>query len=210
MKHIAAILILALGLAVNLAAQQSKNEEGQADKQSERLQRLNEYIDERQEKGKEPGGIVSPESETFLILERLKGLDEPTRGRVLASFREYMDYRISGYQHRRDVFKWQLYSSKIIFFVVIFLVLAGVYFSGVQFHHSLGRKFTRGTAKKDEMADNEAAEIMAIEKGEVTEVVASVKGVKVSSPVLGVIILVISLLFFYLYLMFVYPIQEAF
>jgi len=30
----------------------------------------------------------------------------------------------------------------------------------------------------------------------------------VSSPVLGVIILVISLAFFYLYLVFVYPIKE--
>src|SRR5262245_50335480 len=130
MKHIAAVLILVLGLSVNLAAQQSKNEEEQANKQSERLQRLNEYIDGRKEKAKEPGGAVPPESETFLILERLEKLDEPTRGRVLASFREYMEYRISGYQHRRDVFKWQLYSSKIIFFVVIFLVLAGVYFSG--------------------------------------------------------------------------------
>jgi hypothetical protein len=140
----------------------------------------------------------------------LDKLDEPTRGRVLASFREYMEYRISGYQHRKDVFKWQLYSTKLIFFVVIFLVLAGLYFSGVQFHRSLGRKLMRGMTKKDEIADKEEAKIMAMEKAEVTEVVASVQGIKVSSPVLGVIILVISLLFFYLYLTFVYPIQEAF
>jgi len=33
-------------------------------------------------------------------------------------------------------------------------------------------------------------------------------GLKVSSPVLGVIILVISLAFFYLYLVYVYPIGE--
>jgi len=210
MKHIAATLMLVLGLSVNLAAQQPKNEENPDDKQAEKLQRLNEYIAGRQEKAKEPGGEVSPEAETFLILERLEELDEPTRGRVLASFREYMDYRISGYQHRRDVFNWQLYSSKITFFVVIFLVLAGVYFSGVQFHHSLGRKLMGGARKKDEIADNEVAKIMAMEKGEVTELEASVKGIKVSSPVLGVIILVISLLFFYLYLAFVYPIQEVF
>ena len=67
-----------------------------------------------------------------------------------------------------------------------------------------------GARKKDEIADNEVAKIMAMEKGEVTELEASVKGIKVSSPVLGVIILVISLLFFYLYLAFVYPIQEVF
>ncbi len=45
---------------------------------------------------------------------------------------------------------------------------------------------------------------------ETTEIVASVKGIKVSSPILGVIILVISLLFFYLYLVYVYPITEIF
>jgi hypothetical protein len=36
----------------------------------------------------------------------------------------------------------------------------------------------------------------------------STAGLKVSSPVLGVIILVISLAFFYLYLVYVYPISE--
>jgi hypothetical protein len=44
----------------------------------------------------------------------------------------------------------------------------------------------------------------------ITEFEASAKGIKVSSPVLGVIILVISLAFFYLYLVYVYPISEIF
>lgn len=44
----------------------------------------------------------------------------------------------------------------------------------------------------------------------VTEFSASLKGLSVKSPVLGVITLAISLAFFYLYLVFVYPIEDIF
>jgi hypothetical protein len=42
-----------------------------------------------------------------------------------------------------------------------------------------------------------------------TDIEFSGKGIKVSSPVLGVVILAISLGFFYLYLRHVYPIEYA-
>lgn len=120
-------------------------------------------------------------------------MDEETRELYLATLREHYLYRASGYQHRREVFEWQLFSSKITFFVVIFLVLCGIYFSWVQF--SLAMKQT--------------AEGKAVE-AKVTEVSATAEGIKVSSPVLGVIILTLSLAFFYLYLAHVYPIEEIF
>jgi hypothetical protein len=43
-----------------------------------------------------------------------------------------------------------------------------------------------------------------------TTLEASATGIKLSSPVLGVIILALSLAFFYLYLVHVYPIEEIF
>lgn len=43
-----------------------------------------------------------------------------------------------------------------------------------------------------------------------TDLEASIGNVKVSSPVLGVVILLLSLMFFYVYLVYVYPIQETF
>jgi len=43
-----------------------------------------------------------------------------------------------------------------------------------------------------------------------TDLELSTTGVKVSSNILGVVILSLSLAFFYLYLAFVYPIQEIF
>jgi len=218
MKHFAFVLLLVLGFTPVLFAQQAKPSVETPKEQSDPAKRLDQYIEEYQQKKaaasaspggqltppKDFGGEVRPEAELFVIMDKLQQFDEPSRAKVLASFNEYLDYRISGYQHRREVFKWQLYSSKITFYVVIFLVLAGVYFSGIQFHRSLGQKRPKVAAGK------EGTEVVSTEKDEVTEITASIKGIRVSSPVLGVLILVISLAFFYLYLAYVYPIQETF
>lgn len=95
----------------------------------------------------------------------------------------YYENLTRGLSHRQKVFDWQYTSSVIIFYVVIGIVLIGLYFSWMQFHRKDG------------------------EVGETT-MEASKEGFKVSSPVLGVIILLLSLAFFYLYLLHVYPISE--
>lgn len=102
------------------------------------------------------------------------------------AIKEYFQHIIESNEHQRRVFSWQLLSAKIIFAVVVVLVAAGIYFAAVQFHHGLS------SGKQSEQE---------------TEFEASLKGIKVSSPVLGVIILTISLAFFYLYLVHVYPIE---
>ena len=66
------------------------------------------------------------------------------------------------------------------------------YFSWVQFKTGIREKEKTGKGDRQE----------------VTELSASPKGIRISSPVLGVIILTISLLFFYLYLVYVFPIEE--
>lgn len=206
MKYLAAasLLILSAALLCHAQAQQPAKAEDRAKappEQSGGAKRMNELLDEAQQGGgKEPAKSVLPDASA------VEGLDPPTKERYYVAMREYYDYRASGYKHRLLIFDWQFLSSKIIFFEVIFLVLAGVYFSGVQFHSSLRRK--RGAA--DPAATGQVAEVTASEKGEVTEFEASVKGVKVSSPILGVIILVISFMFFYLYLLFVYPVVDSF
>ncbi|HVT60938.1 MAG TPA: hypothetical protein VHR45_21410 [Thermoanaerobaculia bacterium] len=107
-------------------------------------------------------------------------------------------------RQRGEVYRWQLDSSRIIFVVVIFLVLVGIYFSWLQFRISLRPKPARVAA--DGASPGEAVAAAAM-----TEISASLEGgIKVSSPVLGVVILVISLLFFYLYLAYVYPITQNF
>jgi hypothetical protein len=124
--------------------------------------------------------------------------DSLTRARQQEALQAYFKYRVHGFDHRLRVFEWQLLSSRIIFVVVILLVLLGVYFSGVQFHRGLREARAQQAASDAETPSDEP----------VTEIEASMQGIKVSSSTLGVIILVISLAFFYLYLVFVYPIKE--
>jgi len=146
--------------------------------------KLNEFID------KEKNDTI--ESTKFIVppYSADKRLDSPQ----LLAWQNYYSYMTHGYKHRKNVFSWQLVSSKIIFFVVIFLVLMGIYFAWLQFIHVL---------RKRDLTKTLAEELR-------TELTASGKEIKVSSPVLGVIILLISLMFFFLYLKYVYPIIETF
>jgi hypothetical protein len=106
---------------------------------------------------------------------------------------EYYQYLASGYRYRHQVFQWQLFSSRVIFAAVLVLVFSGILFAGTQFYVGLRR-----------------AKPGALPADAVTEFEASLRGVKVSSPILGVIVLAISLAFFYLYLVYVYPISDIF
>ncbi|HEX2165180.1 MAG TPA: hypothetical protein VHM02_14645, partial [Thermoanaerobaculia bacterium] len=129
--------------------------------------------------------------------------DETTRAAYLAAVRAYYDYRRSGLDHRRGVFAWQLVSSKVIFVVVVLLVLSGVYFSGVQFHLTLAAwKAAAARAAKGEAAAGPGPDALG------GEIKAGLDKVEVRSPVLGVIILALSFLFFYLYIVHVHPIRE--
>lgn len=109
--------------------------------------------------------------------------DSDTEKICWKSYREGLKYYERGLPHRTRVIEWQHISTLIIFFVVLFLVGTGIYFAWVQ--------FKAGATSSEN-----------------NEIEISLTGVKVSSPVLGVIILVISLAFFYLYLRYVYPISE--
>jgi hypothetical protein len=136
--------------------------------------------------------------------------DEKAKEASRAYTREYWSYYTRALEHRRQIFQWQLLSSKIIFWAVLALVFAGIYFAAVQFHASLGRDVRAA----DQLAnpEPEQAKVAPTERvvltPDMTELSASLEGIKVRSPILGVIILVISLAFFYLYLQFVYPIEE--
>ena len=143
------------------------------------------------------------------------GLDDSIKAEYQQALRAYYDYHRSGLEHRKRVFAWQLLSSKIIFVVVIVLVLSGVYFSGVQFHSSLRAMRAvpvKPKADKPDVADDTIAKDSSnrIVDYPITQLEASLQGIKVTSPILGVIILALSFLFFYLYLKYVYPINEIF
>ena len=106
------------------------------------------------------------------------------------SLQAYYGYKIRGFEHRSRVFEWQLFSSKLLFAVVLILVFSGVIFAGIQFY--VGIK-----AEKEQASFN-------------TEISVSQQGFKISSPIIGLIVLTLSLAFFYLYLIYVFPIEEIF
>lgn len=123
-------------------------------------------------------------------------LDDPeTTDACWKAYRARLSYYETGLAHRSRVFAWQHFSTRIIFFVVNGLVLVGVLFAWMQFRRGL---------EQAALGDDASA----AQPGH--EIELSMKGVKVSSPVLGVIILTLSLAFFYLYLVYVYPIKEIF
>lgn len=112
-----------------------------------------------------------------------------TASKYQQSMQAYYDYTIRGFKHRSKVFEWQLFSSKILFVIVILLVFSGIYFAAVQFYAGL-------KSKNIETED--------------TKLVLSAKSIEISSPIVGLIILALSLGFFYLYLVYVFPIEEIF
>jgi hypothetical protein len=141
------------------------------------------------------GGARQPKAESLAQAEadaaaqeqiNIPTVREPDNSRVSqaqADYNEaYWKYQREVIDHTRKVYAWQHISSIIIFYVVIFLVLMGVLFSWLQF---------------------KAASF----KGDSEELDASMKGVKITSSTLGVVILVLSMCFFYLYLRYVYPIN---
>jgi hypothetical protein len=99
----------------------------------------------------------------------------------------YERYYISALAQRSSAFAWQAFASKVIFWMVIFLVVSGIAFSAAQFWVGI-RRGSPETAQEIEL---------------------SLNAVKIRSQFLGVITLALSLGFFYLYLSTVYPITSV-
>ena len=105
---------------------------------------------------------------------------------VQAVNREYYTF---AYDYRIKVYNWQLLSSGIILFVVTLIVLLGLYLSY--------RQFELGAHAINKPPDSTST------------VDISSTGIKVNSNVIGLIILVTSIAFFFLYLKFVFPIKDG-
>jgi hypothetical protein len=102
----------------------------------------------------------------------------------------------------RRTFENQLIQTRIIFVVVLLLVLAGLFFSWVQFQHSFHIRHKIRSGSKSDGSGTEAAEDTR------EELTLGKDGIVIRSAYLGVIILAISMAFFFLYLKYVYPITQ--
>jgi hypothetical protein len=144
--------------------------------------------------GEKPAATAMPSDPGSVVLG-----DPATRQRYLDAMQRYYEYRANGYAYRSRVFEWQLFSSRVIFLVVLGLVGAGIFFAAVQFRGAM-----RAIARPTEIAGPPSAGATLA-----TQFEFSTKGIVVNSSVMGVIILALSLAFFYLYLVYVYPITDV-
>lgn len=172
----ALLLVLSQGA---LSGQEAQRVEEAREEARDRLDEIFEEVPP------EPIEVPAP---NFPLAPDPVAVDDETQNAYFESLRNFYRYRQDGYRHRNRVFQWQLVSSVIIFFLVVALVVIGVYFAWLQFRYQIEKGF----------------------EAEATKLELSGASLKVSSSVLGVIILSLSLAFFYLYLRHVYPIQNVF
>jgi hypothetical protein len=128
----------------------------------------------------------------------------------LALSRDLQASRIAELRYRNDVFAWQLFSSKVVFVVVLAVVFTGLAFSGIQFYLDYRVKTmplppVTAAAK---ISVPSTADAVTDTKPVTTTVEISKDKIMISSPVLGVIVLAMSITFLYLYLQYIYPIHE--
>jgi hypothetical protein len=158
--------------------------------------------------------------------------DSATVAELLRTERDLCRFRSANYSYTMRVYEWQQLSSQIIFSLVVLLVLAGLYFSWLQFQDDLRHRdlvdrlradLRRAPASAPAGTAGTAGDARAAPPGEGKDagpaaqdevpaqhhVKLGTSGIEVSSSVLGIVILVLSLGFFYLYLVYVYPITEV-
>jgi len=191
MRRIAGVL-LALWCAVLAAPAAAQEADGGGAAEVEAPQTYQDFLDDY---ARRMGGLPTPPAggpEAALPGGALRGSGPAYTAsdemRAALGRAVYEDH-IASFDYNRRVFEWQMTSTRVSFWVVIGLVGIGVLFAGIQFRRAM-------TAKGD------AQDLT-------TDLEISSKGIKMSSPVLGVIILGISLAFFYLYLRHVYPIEQV-
>jgi hypothetical protein len=168
----------------------------------------NEASPNQQVQGEQPPDLLKKEIAASQALTAKKGTQPSIEGELpetpkMLQARE--DYTVFAWQNRRDAFAWQAVSTKIIFWVVILVVVAGLYLSWMQFNlaHNTPLKMTMPSTEGSVSATTPADPSNGINTIEV-----NTSGVKITSSVIGLIILTLSIVFFFLYLKFVYPIIE--
>lgn len=113
--------------------------------------------------------------------------------------------------HRKQVLNYQHVSSIVIFVVVLIIIGFGLFLSYMQFRKSsqLGEQPDKGSAAAAQSIDNNNKDSgSGTISPTLTSISISKDGIQIDSSVIGILILFISLGFFYLYLTTVYPIDE--
>ncbi len=151
-----------------------------------------------------------PEDTADHSLEKHMRMDVPPLTAKRLLLQEKSDSANNAYfvwncSYKRSIFEFQYWSGIIIFIVVIFIVFLGLGFSAWQFYITMHQiKIKQALILQDKPVDpgDPAASLKS-------DIEISTSGIKINSSVLGVIIIALSIAFFYLYLLYVYPIHAT-
>ncbi|WP_243350088.1 hypothetical protein [Parabacteroides sp. FAFU027] len=102
---------------------------------------------------------------------------------------ENINYQIDKFKRNKAKLEWQYTSSKIIFYFVLLIVMLGLILATLHFIQTF-KNLKSLNRNKDE-----------------SEIEVSIQGIKINTSIIGIMILGFSLAFFYLYLIYVYPLN---
>jgi hypothetical protein len=117
------------------------------------------------------------------------------------------NYNLFTLTHAMEAYKWQLLSAKIIFFVSILIVIMGLYLSYLQFQSSRTDNERKGERMKKKIVGKDS-EVDKNDSPSVTSFHIGKEGIKIDSAVIGLVILVVSIAFFFMYLNFAFHINH--
>jgi hypothetical protein len=142
---------------------------------------------------------------TFRVPETdIEKMPEEIRTAYYASRKAALDHDKWAWEQIRLSHQWQFWSGVGAYFVSIGIVIVGIWMSCLQFWAYYRAVQERMKIQKEAVAKTDDPVLL---KQLATDVEVTPKGVKLSTPVLGVTILALSLAFFYFYLNVVYPIN---
>jgi len=153
-------------------------------------------------------------------LEPCAGYSPALKASCEAAAKAEFEHNVWALEYRQRAYEAHHRYTMWVFILVCALVVLGMYLSLRQFNlderrklaliDTLQARLNRLLAKQGKESEHATDDAVALEgDSSSSQLEISASGVKVSSPVLGVIILVVSMGFFYLYLKTVYPIQET-
>lgn len=117
---------------------------------------------------------------------------------------ENLEYNKWVFANRRYSYIWEFASTIFIFVLVMGIIIFGMRLSYLQFRRDLYRRVKEPNVQEAAQPDS------APEKGKIMHSLkVGLQGVEISSSIVGLLILTLSLAFFYLYLKEVYPLREA-
>jgi hypothetical protein len=106
-------------------------------------------------------------------------------------------------------YEWHLFSTRLIFFLVIAIVIFGLYITYLQFNRDYHDWTPAHRPIILPAADKTPPDAEVLPSRPVSSIKVGAGGLELSSQVIGLIVLALSFGFFYLYVKEVYPMVEA-